>query len=210
MTIGVRAGGTGVRAAARIVVLGALAMVAAAGLVVGPAGRSGALGIHGDLLQSSPAAGSTVGGTVDFVDLAVLEPVTGAVIVVTRDGVEFPGRTTGDSGQIMRYQLDTPLTDDGAYRVDYRYRSADGHDVEDGYGFNYQATATEPLRIGTVPEPAGTFPTTALVAAVVTATLIGLVGWRRINRKRLALAAEPGRSGGADRSGPAGGPVGDR
>ncbi|MFV0523828.1 MAG: copper resistance protein CopC [Acidimicrobiales bacterium] len=177
------------RRAALVVVLPALAAAAAVVVVVSTPGRSGALPAHGDLVQSSPAASGTVGGTVDFVDLAVLEPVTDAVIVVTRDGAEVPGRTTVGSGQIMRHQLDTPLTVEGPYQVRYHYRSADGHEVDADYGFSYEATATEPLRIGTVPEETGGFPTTALVAAVVTAALVGLVGWWRINRKRAALMA---------------------
>ncbi len=139
---------------------------------------------HSDLLQASPAQGSVVGGTVDFVDLVFTDTVDDFVMSVTgADGTVVSGAVIVAEGHLIRYSMDQLVTE-GDYRVEYNMVSADGDFTEGGFSFTYSASAPEPLRVspGTVPSggPAWSSVLNGLVLAVVAlALVIGTLEWRR-------------------------------
>lgn len=144
------------RALLASVVVAAIAPIV---LVAGPASA------HDALVGSDPAAGSSVSGDLDRVTLTLSEPPlsglqTGIVISVTDGG--GAERTVGDvriEGTTIAKDVD--LTAAGAYRVQWRSVSVDGHPISGEYGFTSTgATAATPT--------AG--PTTAASEPTATAT----------------------------------------
>ena len=139
---------------------------------------------HTSLLQGSPGPGDRVGGVVDFVDLAFLEPVTEAEITVLLDGEVLAGTTTVAEGRIIRFELDEPITEPARYDVTWDMISFDGDATVDGYAFVYDPSAPAARRIGT-PPTAGTGAGPGVVpafewgrlaaAAVLVVCLAGLV-----------------------------------
>lgn len=155
--------------------LAALLVVAAsttAGLVVISAGPAAA---HTDLLQASPGPGQRAGGEIRFIDLVFTEPVTEATVSVTSGGTELPGRMTATDGIIIRFELDEPITDVGRYEVEYRMISFDLDNTIDGFFFEYDPAAPEPLRLGVEIEPEGTNWVVVAASAVLMAAVAGLL-----------------------------------
>jgi methionine-rich copper-binding protein CopC len=172
-----------------VAVLGALALVM---LVV--AGSPAAA--HTELVQGSPAPTQNVGGTVEAIDLAFLDVVSEAVVVVTRDGVEVPGAMTVDEGRIVHFQFDEPLTTAGRYDVTYTITASnDGDRMESSYFFGYDPAGPPPQRIGTLPAHDDGPGTVTLVAAwaLAAVALAGAVvlarNWLKLRRHRSATSA---------------------
>jgi methionine-rich copper-binding protein CopC len=103
---------------------------------------------HTTLLQASPGRDETVGGTIDFVDLAFFDPVTNATVTVSLNGVPLPGVTTVTDGRVIRFELNEPLTTPGRYEVTYQMISFDSDETASGFFFTYDASAPQPTRIG--------------------------------------------------------------
>ncbi len=153
----------------------ALAMVLAAGLALAwPAAMAGA---HTQLLQGSPGPGQQAGGTVDFLDLIFVDPVTDVSLVLQDpNGDLVGGEMVVSDGQIIRYEMPA-LTVPGRYIVRYTMISFDGDSTESAYFFTYEPEATQPARLGDAElPPAEGNGTTILVAAVSVVVGIGLIG----------------------------------
>ena len=138
--------------------LGVLAcLVAAVGLSAAPATA------HDELVGTTPADGSTVDVAPDQVVLTFTEPAValGTQVVVT--GPDGSNLATGDV-QLVGSTVVQALADlrpAGAYRVDWRVTSDDGHPVTGTFAF----TAT-----GSVPPPTTPLATTAAPTTVPPAT----------------------------------------
>lgn len=153
---------------------------------------AGRVGAHTDLLQGSPGPGQRVGGTVDFIDLVFLGPVTEVVVEVRGpDGVLIDGEMEVADGQIIRHRMDS-LDDPGRYVVDYQMISEDGDLTNAGYFFVYETGAFEPTRLGRVDLPdESLFTVRNVVGALVVAALAGICFLQlwRFRQSRDALAA---------------------
>jgi methionine-rich copper-binding protein CopC len=143
----------------------AVAVALAAVLVTaGPAAA------HDTLVSATPAADSTVAGTVDEVVLTLSEPPlsglqTGIVISVTGpDGAEH---TSGDVRTAENtIAKDVDLTAAGAYDVRWRSVSVDGHPIDGEYRFTSQgAPSATPTPTATSPSAAGAATPTATATA---------------------------------------------
>lgn len=149
---------------------------------------------HTDLLQGSPGPAQRTGGTVDFIDLIFVEPVSNAVVTVEDpNGIPVAGTTTVADGQIIRFEMPA-LTETGRYIVRYTMDSADGDATEAAYFFTYHPDGTQPTRLGDVDAPDNTANVVSIVASVVfLLCMIGLVMvfLTRLERRRAAAAAEP-------------------
>ncbi len=171
------------------------ALVVVSTLVALAAGAGPAAG-HTDLLQGSPGPGQQVGGTVDFVDLAFVGPVTDVRIVVTDpDGRPVPGQMVVADGQIVRFTME-PLTVPGRHVLEYDMISEDGDPTEGSYFFSYTPEATQPFPLSRVnlPDPPSetgeTVRTVALVVAVVALLGLCVVLLVTLRRRQAALAAQ--------------------
>ena len=146
-------------------------------------------GAHTTLIQASPPIGQPAGGTIDFVDLAFAEPVTDATITVFLDDIVMPGVTTVSDGQLIRFELDSPLDTPGQYAVRYELTSFDGDDTDAIYFFAYDPDAIQPPRLGVADPGAddgGRNWTQIIATVVLAASLIGLLGLfvTRLDAKR--------------------------
>ena len=154
-------------------------------------------GAHTDLLQGSPGPAQRVGGTVDFVDLVFLGPVSDAAVeVLDPDGRAVAGEMEVADGQIIRFRME-PLTRPGAHVVNYEMVSGDGDDTAASYSFTYEPDAPPATRIGAaeLPEEDGTVGRLLRIAAVALATaltLVCLVLLVRLWRNGAALGARQG------------------
>jgi methionine-rich copper-binding protein CopC len=141
---------------------------------------------HTAMLRASPDRDATVGGSIGFVDLEFLDPVSEASVTVTYNGVAVPGRTTVADGEVITFTLDQPLTEPGRYQVSFEMISVDSDFTTAGFFFTFDPAADQMARI----EPPGSsgFSSTALVGSgiglAVVATLLGLFVWRIGNRRR--------------------------
>lgn len=131
--------------AGRWVAAVAVLVLGAAGVLVAVADPASA---HTTLFQTSPSPGQTVGGRVDFVDLAFIEVVSQAKVLVTHNGIEVPGTTLNDSGVVIHFAFAQPLTEPGRYDVTYSGLAGDGHDATEAYSFTYQPSAAPAFHIG--------------------------------------------------------------
>ncbi|MGI9616932.1 MAG: copper resistance protein CopC [Acidimicrobiales bacterium] len=146
---------------------------------------------HTALLQASPSADQTVGGMVDGVDLAFLDPISDAIVTVSYNGAPVPGTTVVSNGELIRFEFEEPLQIDGRYQVFYEMTSFDLDYTTSGFFFTYSADAAPPIPLE---DPAAggdsSFPivptvigTTVLVAA------LGLFVWQFDARRRAAAPA---------------------
>ena len=102
---------------------------------------------HTALLGASPGPDETVGGTIDFVDLAFLDPVAEAEVVVTFNSVPVAGTMASVDGEIIRFELDEALQSPGRYQVAYEMISADGDLTTSGFFFTFALDGPQPQRI---------------------------------------------------------------
>lgn len=140
-----------------------------------------AVSAHTELLQGSPGPTQEAGGTVDFIDLVFVEPVSNVEIrLEDPNGEPVDGVMVVPDGQVIRYEM-RPLTVAGRYIVRYTMRSSDGDDTDSAYFFVYRPDATQPIRLGDAtaavdPPSSGTATVGAVVAGfVVIGCLIGLL-----------------------------------
>jgi methionine-rich copper-binding protein CopC len=128
----------------------ALGIGTATGIVPGLGSAPAAA--HTDLLQASPGPGQRAGGDIDFVDLAFLEPVSGATVDVVHDGETVPGSMIVTDGSIIRFAFDEPLTSSGTYEVSYAMTSYDLDATTGSFSFTFEPEAPQARRIGTIEE----------------------------------------------------------
>lgn len=167
--------------------LSAVAALAVAVLLVLPAGA------HTAMLRASPDRNATAGGSIDFIDLEFLDPVTNASVIVTYNGMPVAGRATVADGELITFSLDQPLTQPGRYQVSYEMTSFDSDFTTGGYFFTFDPAADQVARIE--PSGAGGLSTTTLststlaASAVALMLLVGLLALfvRRIDSRRRNL-----------------------
>ncbi|MDH3682340.1 MAG: copper resistance protein CopC [Acidimicrobiia bacterium] len=168
----------------------ALVLTAALGLWMAP------VGAHTALLQASPGPDQTAGGTIDFVDLAFLDPVSDAIVTLSFNGEPIAGVTTVSDGEIVRFELDDPLQLPGRYQVFYEMTSYDADYTTSGYFFTYAADAPQPARIALPGDESGDTSLLPIVAtAVGLASLVGLLAafvWRLDAKRRQQIQADTG------------------
>ena len=119
-----------------------IAVIGVAIVAVGPAAG------HSALVGASPAPDETVGGTIDFVDLAFNEDVTGAAVTVAFNEQPLPGATTVTDGEVVRFELDQALTVPGRYQITYELVSLDTDRISSAYFFTFDPAAPQPARLG--------------------------------------------------------------
>ncbi len=143
---------------------------------------------HANLLASSPAAGQSVGGTVDRLQLVFDEPISELVV-----RVEAPEGATVEPaiGQITEQQYDLtfePLTVEGAYVVRYEFLSLDTDRVELALRFDFDRSAPAALPLSgpmLVPRETTNWWQWLLVGGLA---VVVLALAERLRRRRRALA----------------------
>ncbi|MGH1494019.1 MAG: copper resistance CopC family protein [Acidimicrobiales bacterium] len=136
---------------------------------------------HTAMLRASPDRNATAGGSIAFIDLNFLDPVTNASVTVTYNGTPVAGRATVADGEVITFTLDQPLTQPGRYQVSYEMTSFDGDFTTGGYFFTFDPAAEQVGRI----EFSGSsgFSTTTL--ALSGAGLIMIVGLLAVFVRRI-------------------------
>jgi len=124
-----------------LVVLFVTAMALTVGLFGGVASA------HTAMVGGAPEFDATVGGTVDFVNIAYSDPVSNATVAVSYNEELLPGVTTVNEGQIIRFQLDTPLELPGRYKVEINMVSYDSDATNQSYFFTYDPAAPQPQQL---------------------------------------------------------------
>lgn len=120
---------------------------------------------HTAMLRASPDRDAVAGGSIGFVDLEFLEPVSDVSVVVSFNGVPVAGQTTVDAGELITYTLDQPLTQPGRYQVNYEMISFDSDFTTGGFFFTFDPTAEEAVRILEATGEGGLSTTTTLVVS---------------------------------------------
>ena len=166
----------------------ATAVLALAGLVIGASPASA----HNVLKSTSPADGKKVARPPSSVVLTFDEPAIalGTKLVITgpKGPVQIGKPSLVDNTVTQDLQPGSPA---GAYTVDWRITSADGHPISGGFTFTAEAAggpSTAPS-LAPQPSPAPTAPTARgssglwLVAAAILVVASGLIAIGR--RRRL-------------------------
>ncbi len=150
---------------------------------------------HTDLLQASPGPGQQAGGTIDFIDLVFVEPVSEVVLtVVDPNGDEVAGAMVVSDGHLIRYKIEEPLTTTGRYIVGYTMTSADGDFTEADFHFAYHPDLTQPQRLSPDTVPSQGRSLVAWVASIgLAVSLLGgvVLVMARLERSRAASAQVP-------------------
>lgn len=136
---------------------------------------------HGEMVEARPGRSSTVGGSIDQVELqfvGITHPGDHRVSVTAPDGRPVP--TTGELQQNL--QLLTlpiePLSAPGEYFVNYRVDSIDGDISVATFSFTYEAGADPPAPFTSRQESrtsSGSRPTVAIVG--MSAIVVVFVAW---------------------------------
>jgi methionine-rich copper-binding protein CopC len=153
--------------------------LAAVALAIGLAATP--LFAHAEVRERAPAAGETIGGRVDHVDLSFWAPIESAEITLT--GPEGQAVDVGEtvirrSGLITSVEFD-PLTVAGNYTVTHAEVAADGDSQRAAYGFVFDPGSDR--RLASLIERE-TGPNWLLLGAIGGVVLIGLLlfaPWRR-------------------------------
>lgn len=119
----------------------AVAMLAVSGLLVPSASA------HTAMIRASPDRDAVAGGTIAFIDLEFLDPVSDVAVTVTYNGVPVAGQTPVNAGELITYYLDQPLTQPGRYQVNYEMISFDSDFTTGGFFFTFDPEAEEAVRI---------------------------------------------------------------
>lgn len=103
---------------------------------------------HSELLETSPAANSTVGGSFDRISFffsGIHETVDPSIVLEPPPGVEVASAPVARDGQQVVLPID-PLTVPGTYRVFWSALSGDGdgHVARGSFKFRYDPSAGEP------------------------------------------------------------------
>lgn len=155
---------------------------------------------HDEVVATSPAAGTSLAAAPPVVELQVTSPPQALGTEVRVSGPDGSVVSTGEP-EVLDSTVRQPLADGlpaGAYTVDWRVTSGDGHAITGSFGFTVAASA--PSAAASVPvapsdEPStevdmgeasasapasSTSPSTALLVggAVVVLLVGGLVSWR--------------------------------
>ncbi len=146
---------------------------------------------HTAMLRASPDRDAIAGGTIAFIDLEFLDPVTEVSVTVTYNGVPVAGQTPVNAGELITYTLDQPLTQPGRYQVNYEMISFDSDFTTGGFFFTFDPEAEEAARILEATGEGGLSTTTTLVVSGFGLTLlVGLLAlfvWRLENRRQEQL-----------------------
>ncbi len=165
-----------------------LAWAAVVALVAGSATVALA---HAEVLGSSPASGSTVGGDIERIDIVFGDLVANAVVTVTGPDGVVEGEMVQAEGQVVAFGLDGKIKTEGQYKVEFEFDSINDADfVELEFAFEYEDGAPEPLP---VVAGAGQSDSTAsnIAVGLLAASTVGLAGllvWRY--RKLGAMRAQ--------------------
>jgi len=164
------------------------AAMAAAVLVVLSAMLALPADAHTAMLRASPDRNATAGGSLTFIDLEFLDPITEATVTVAYNGAPMAGVTTVNAGEVITFTLDQALAQPGRYQVTYEMVSFDGDFTTGGYFFTFDPTAAPMTRItvsefgesGEPGEPDGVSSTTIAVTGiglVVIVAVLALFAW---------------------------------
>lgn len=160
-----------------------LTTVVALAVVILPAMPASA---HTAMVRASPDRDAIAGGSISFIDLEFLDPVTSASVSVTYNGAPVSGRTTVGTGEVITFTLDQPLAQPGRYQVSYEMVSFDADFTTSGFFFTFDPTANQMARIEP-PGPGGFSTTTLALSGAGLTVLVGLLAlfvWRIDNRRR--------------------------
>lgn len=130
---------------------------------------------HTTMIRASPDRDAIAGGSINFIDLEFLDPVTDASVTVTYNGVPVSGRTTAAAGEVITFAIDQPLAQPGRYQVNYEMISFDSDFTTGGFFFTFDPAANQMGRIE--PSGSGGFSTTMTLAlsGAGLALLVGLL-----------------------------------
>ncbi|MEL7207977.1 MAG: copper resistance protein CopC, partial [Actinomycetota bacterium] len=144
---------------------------------------------HTAMLQASPDRDAVAGGSIAFIDLLFLDPVSEASVTVTFNGAPVAGRTTVDAGEVITFALDQPLAEPGRYQVGYEMVSFDSDFTTGGFFFTFDPAAEQMARIEQ-PGSGGLSPAILALSGAGLAVVVGLLGlfvWRIDSRRRQLL-----------------------
>ena len=153
------------RALNRSLPVGVLTLVAglALGMLIGHAAPASA---HSELVESTPAAGSTLKQAPTEVELVFGEGVQeqgGSIVVSLQDTIVSQANTFAAQDNMASIQLqgaDQP----GTYRVAFRVVSADGHTVRDTFTYELTTGASSASAIDPTDPPVTTTASTSPLA----------------------------------------------
>jgi len=157
------------------------AVAVAAVLVLGPG--AGSARAHDVLVGSVPAAGAAVGTApssvaIEFSD--VPQALGTQVVVVGPDGAPVSDGEAEEDGATIRQPLAEGLPA-GAYTVQWRVTSADGHPLSGTFGFTADRGAEQPATsgpirtAGTTADPGASFPVVWVAVGAILAVAAGVV-----------------------------------
>lgn len=141
---------------------------------------------HAEVLGSSPAAGSTVGGSVDRIDIVFADQVSSATIELSGPDGPVPGEVVQTEGLVIALKLERTLETEGLYQVKFAFSSIDEDLVELEYSFTYQKSAPESLPVAADATSSGSSSNTVayVFLGAATAALGGLLTWRYLRQSR--------------------------
>ncbi len=144
---------------------------------------------HTAMLRASPDRDATAGGSIGFIDMEFLDPVTDASVTVTYNGAPVAGQTTVADGEIITFTLDQPLAQPGRYQVNYEMISFDSDFTTGGFFFTFEPAAGEAARIESSGPGGLSSITVALSGAglALVVALLALFVWRIDARRREQL-----------------------
>ena len=140
---------------------------------------------HATLLSSEPAARSRLAESPTRIRLVfseALEPTLGRIALVGADGVVRQLTSAGDPRDVHALVAPVEMLSPGAYRVQWRVVSADGHAVQGSYVFTIatdtSATVapmpTRPMPATEPPSSGAMMASTPVITPVITPVLRGL------------------------------------
>lgn len=173
--------------------LGAAALVAALTVGLAPAAQA-----HNVLLSTSPAAGSTVAALPSLIVLHYDLPAQSLGTVVIVRGPS--GDVADGSAELINSDVDQPVrpgSPAGAYTVEWRVVSADGHVVQGTFAFTALAASTgtaSPLpsavRAGTIQAASSGDSTVLLWVGIGVGVVVVIVVVLLVLRARTAVAEQ--------------------
>ena len=160
-------------------------LLASAAVLVGP----GTAAAHDQLATSEPAAGATVTTAPERIELEfgqAPQPLGAEVAVTGPDGVPVSLGTPRVSGTTVTQPLEDGLPA-GAYTVEWRVISGDGHSISGSLGFITAEGAAAPAAMGDVAEASTSGDTRPPVVGLAVAGIV-LVGGLLVVRQLRASA----------------------
>lgn len=136
---------------------------------------------HAEVRERAPAAGQTLGGRVDHIDLSFFAPIeTASISLAGPDGrpVEVGDTVIRRNGLVASVEFEA-LTEPGDYTVTHEELAADGDEQRAAYGFVYDPDAEDRLASLIERDTGPNWLVLGVIGGVVLVGLLLFAPWRR-------------------------------